>query len=112
MAGNTNPTTPMQALRVPVNGDDPDIPGDMYNLAVDVEKRLLGTYLSPADRDAKITAPIEGQFAYTKSNDTLYCYMGLPLAWTVFPPPQPAITSGTSVPPNSSGANGDVFFKV
>jgi hypothetical protein len=112
MAGNTNATTPMQLLRVPVNGDDPDIPGDMYNLAVDVEKKLLGVYVNGADRDAKIPSPAEGQFAYLKSNDTLYCYMGQPLAWTIFPPPSPDISSGPSVPPNSSGTNGDVFFKV
>jgi hypothetical protein len=112
MAGNTNATTPLQGIRVPINGDDPDIPGDMYNMAFDIEKKLLGVYTTAADRDAKITSPAEGQFAYLKNNDTLYCYMGAPLAWTIFPPPQPAITSGTSVPPNSSGTNGDVFLKV
>ena len=112
MAGNTNATTPLQGFRVPVNGDDPDIPGDMYNLAIDVEKRVMGIYTTTADRDAKITSPTEGQFAYVKGNDTLYCYTGAPLAWAVFPPAQPAITSGPTVPPNSSGANGDVFFKV
>src|SRR4051812_41825077 len=100
MPGNTNATTPLQQLPVPINGDDPDIPGDMYNLAVAIEKRLMGTYLTVADRDAKITAPVEGQFAYVKGTDLVYLYTGAPLAWTVFPTPPPAITSGTSVPPN------------
>jgi hypothetical protein len=112
MPGNTTPATPLQGWPIPINGDDPDVPGDMANLAKAIEKNVIGTYLTVADRDAKITSPSEGQFAYVKGNDTLYWYTGAPLAWAVFPPVQPAITSGTSVPPNSSGANGDVFFKV
>jgi hypothetical protein len=112
MAGNTVATTPLQGWPIPVNGDDPDIPGDMAALAKAIEKKVVGTYTTTADRDAKITAPTEGQFAYVLGNDTLYCYTGAPLAWAVFPPIAPDISSGTSVPPNSSGRNGDVFFKI
>ena len=64
MAGNTVATTPLQGWPIPVNGDDPDIPGDMAALAKAIEKKVVGIYATTADRDAKITAPTEGQFAY------------------------------------------------
>lgn len=105
-------TTPAQAFRVPVAGDDPDVVDDITQLAKMIEKRVMGVYATPAARDSATTAAgvEEGMFAFTKDTNSIWYYDGA--GWVAFPPPQPAITSGTSVPANSSGANGDVFFKV
>lgn len=105
-------TTPAQGFRVPVAGDDPDVVDDMTQLAKLIEKRVMGVYTSTSDRDTKTAAAgvQEGMFAYTTDANKVWYYDGA--AWQAFPPAQPAITSGTTVPANSSGANGDIFFKV
>ncbi len=105
-------TTPAQAFRVPVAGDDPDVVDDITQLAKQIEKRVIGVYATTAARDSATTAAgvQEGMFAFTQDTNSVWYYDGA--AWVKFPPAQPAITSGSSVPPNSSGANGDIFFKI
>lgn len=103
-------TTPAQGFPVPTSGDHPDIPGDLLKLATAIEKRVMGVYATAAARDAAIPTPVDGQFAYLQNNDTVQIYQNT--AWVTFPPPQVSITSGTSVPTNATGNNGDVFFKV
>lgn len=107
---NTVPTTPAQGFPVPVAlTDDPDVTGDMATLAKAIEKRVFGVYATAAARDTATTAAgvEEGMFAFTKDNNRTWYYDGS--AWIAWPP---TISSGTSVPANSSGADGDVFFKV
>ena len=105
-------TTPAQAFRVPITTDDPDVVDDITQLAKLIEKRVMGVYATTAARDTATAAAgvEEGMFAFTKDANKVWYYDGD--AWVAFPPVQPAITSGTSVPANSSGANGDIFFKV
>lgn len=102
-------TTPGQSFPVPQSTDDPDVPGDMLALALAIEKRVVGVYNDVADRNARVTAPQEGQFAYMKDTNTFAFYTGS--AWQGFPTPVPSITSGTTVPSNATGANGDIYFK-
>ena len=105
-------TTPAQGFRVPISTDDPDIVDDITQLAKMIEKRVIGVYATTAARDSATAAAgvQEGMFAFVQADDSVWFYSGS--AWVKFPPAQPAITSGTAVPANSSGANGDVFFKV
>jgi hypothetical protein len=105
-------TTPAQAFRVPISTDDPDVVDDITQLAKQIEKRVMGVYATTAARDSATAAAgvQEGMFAFTQDANKVWYYDGA--AWQPFPPAQPAITSGSSVPANSSGANGDVFFKV
>jgi hypothetical protein len=105
-------TTPAQSFRIPITTDDPDVVDDITQLAKMIEKRVMGVYATTAARDtATATAGVEeGMFAFTKDANKVWYYDGA--AWVAFPPPQPTITSGTSVPANSSGVNGDIFFKV
>jgi hypothetical protein len=105
-------TTPAQGFRIPVNTDDPDVVDDVTQLAKAIEKRVMGVYATTAARDSATAAAgvEEGMFAFTKDTNSVWYYDGA--GWVKFPPTQPAITSGTTVPANSSGANGDVFFKV
>jgi hypothetical protein len=105
-------STPAQSWPVPVSGDDPDVAADVTNLAKAIEKRVMGVYATTAERDSKTaTAGVEeGMFAFTKDTNAVWYYSGT--AWVAWPPVQPAITSGTTVPANTSGVNGDVFFKV
>jgi hypothetical protein len=104
-------TTPQQGLPVPEATDDPNVAEDITNLALAIEKRLVGVYTSAADRDAKVTAPQEGQVAITKDNDRMFFYSGS--AWVqMFPAVVPSITSGTTAPSNATGSNGDVYFRV
>jgi hypothetical protein len=51
-------------------------------------------------------------FAVTKDTTPFKVWYYSGTAWVAFPPAQPAITSGTSVPSNATGANGDIYFKV
>ena len=97
---------------VPDANEDPNLAFDLLAIAKAIEKRLVGVYATAAARDAATTAAgvQEGMFAFTMDTDTFWYRSAS--AWVSFPPPQPAITHGSSVPPNSSGTNGDVFFKV
>lgn len=103
-------TTANQQLPIPQAGDDPDVPGDMSALALALEKKLVMVFTNTTDRSARVAAPIEGMFAFMKDTDTFVVYNGT--SWVAAYPTPPAFTSGTSVPSNASGANGDVFFKV
>lgn len=105
-------TTPAQGFRVPVAADDPDVVDDMTQLARGIEKRVLGVYATTAARDsATVAAGVEeGMFAFTRDTDKVWYHNGA--TWVSFPPAQPSITSGTTVPAASSGADGDIFFKI
>lgn len=104
-------TTADQALRVPDEADLPDIPLVLGRSVADIEKKLFRVYNSATDRNTKNTSPTEGQVAYLKDVDQMHFYSGS--AWVQFyPPVVPAFSSGTTVPSNGSGANGDVFFKL
>lgn len=103
-------TTPSQGFPVPEITDDPNIVEDLTNLALAIERRVVGVYTTAADRNSRITSPQDGQFAFLRDSDIFTVYDGT--EWVQYPPVGPAITSGTSVPPNSSGNNGDIFFKV
>ena len=110
--GNTIPNTPGQAFPVPTNNQDPDIPDDMWKLAKAIEKRVVGVYADAASRDsATASTGIEhGMFAFTRSDNSFWYYNGS--AWIKFPPAQPMIYSGPSVPGPGFGANNDVFFQI
>lgn len=114
MAGNTVPTTPAQGWPLPVNGDDPDVPGDLAALALLIEKRVIGVYPTVTERNTATAAAVlnDGSFAYTRDTNTLWYYDGT--SWLVFPDRPVKIGSGATVPSNTDPAyvNGDVFFKV
>lgn len=105
-------TTALQGLPIPDEGDSPDPPRDFLLLANAVEKKLAAVYNDAADRDAKVTAPLEGQMAILKDVNKIHVYFDA--AWTqVYPATgQVAITNGTVAPNNADGANGDVYLKV
>lgn len=103
-------TTPQQAFPVMVDGDDPDIPEDIMALALAIEKRVVGVHNNVAARDAAVTSPEEGQVAYLKDSNKLTYYTGS--AWADVLPTIPNFSTGTTVPLDSSGTNGDVFFKI
>lgn len=104
--------TPAQQFRVPVSTDDPDVVDDMTQLALGIEKRVMGVYATTADRNTKTTAAgvQEGMFAYCQDTNTVTYYDGA--AWQPFPPPQPQILNGTSAPANTLGNDGDVFYQT
>ena len=105
-------TTPLQNLPVPEDADDPNIPADITALANAIEKRLAGVYANVADRDARITAPEEGQVAILRDVDQIHCYLAG--AWKQVYPAQglQTIRNGSAAPDNSVGVNGDVYFRV
>ena len=105
-------TTPAQDLPVMEATDDPDIPGDIMALALAIEKRLVGVYNNVADRDARITAPQEGQVAYLKDSNKFTFYEGVTNGWIDMFEEPPTFSHGAVVPDDSSGTNGDVFFKI
>jgi len=103
-------TTPIQDLPVPTGSDDPDVPGDMLALATALEKKLVMVFNNTTDRSTRVTAPVEGMFCFLKDTNTFHVYDGA--AWVSAYPAPPSFTSGTSVPSNATGNDGDVFFKV
>jgi|SRR5262245_12654873 len=107
-------TTPGQAFPIPQTTDDPDVVDDMTKLAKAIEKRVMGVYSSTADRDTKLTAMggQPGMVAITIDTSPYKIWYYTGSAWVEFKQGSFAITSGGSVPANSVGNNGDVFFKV
>lgn len=106
-------TTPLQAFPVPQASDDPDVPGDMLALALAIEKRVVGVYNNAADRNTKVSSPQDGQVALLKDTRAITVYNSTTTTWqTIYPQAIPTFSSGSAVPSNSSGANGDVFYKV
>lgn len=103
-------TTPMQSLPLPEDTDDPAIPDDMMSLALAIEKKLVGVYNNTTDRGTRVTSPVEGQVAYLKDTNSFTFWTGS--AWTLMFPAQVAITTGSTVPSNSVGNNGDLFLKT
>lgn len=103
-------TTSMQSLPIPQLTDDPNIPDDMANLALAIEKKLVGVYASSTDRGTKVTSPVKGQVAFL-SDATKFTYWN-GSAWVDMVPTQLSITSGSSVPSNGTGSNGDIFLKT
>jgi hypothetical protein len=110
---NSNATTPLQAFPTPRDADDPDVPGDTYALAVAIEKRVVGRYTSAANRNSLVTSPQDGQVALLADTRAITVYNSTTSTWqTVYPQAIPTFSSGSSVPSNASGADGDVFYKV
>jgi hypothetical protein len=102
--------TPAQGFPTPALLDDPNIPEDIHNLAIAIERRVVGIYNSASDRDTAVSGPAEGQVAYLRDENKFTFYNGT--SWVNMLGSQVSITSGTVVPSNSSGTDGDVFFKV
>lgn len=103
-------TTPAQAFPVMTSTDDPDIPADILALALAIEKRVVGVYNNVTDRNTKVSSPQEGQFAFLKDTNTFTYYTGS--AWADAFEQPPTFSSGSTVPSNASGSDGDVFFKI
>lgn len=104
-------TSANQGIRVLQSTDNPDVVDDVNTIAAALELRVVGTYNSAADRSTRVPSPVQGMVSVLKDTNTLQLYSGT--TWlTVYPPAVPSITSGTSVPSNGTGVNGDVFFKV
>lgn len=103
-------TTANQAIRIPQTTDDPDVVDDITKAVLDLEKRVVMVFDNSSDRSSRVPTPTEGMLSYLKDTDLYYFYSGT--AWTALVPSVPTFSSGTAVPSNSSGNNGDIFFKV
>ena len=103
-------TSALQALPTLLGTDYPELIDDVSrDLASAVEMKLVQVYASVSVRDSKLTAPTNGMLVYLTTEATLSLFTGG--AWVQLWP-VPTITSGTAVPANSTGKNGDVFFVV
>jgi hypothetical protein len=103
-------TTPNQGLPVPQSTDDPNIVEDLTNLALAIEKKLVMAFTNASDRSSRVPSPAEGMFAFMKDTNEFHVFDGS--EWTPAIPAMPVFSSGTTVPPNTSGDDGDVFFQV
>lgn len=104
--------TTIQALPYSLGTDNPKTIDDtMKSLAQAIEKKLCMSFLSASDRDTKVGTPVDGMVCYLQDTDVLQLRRAG--AWVqIYPLTFPTITSGTTVPANSSGADGDIFFAV
>lgn len=104
-------TSANQGIRVLLSTDDPDVVDDINTIRASLELRVVGTYSTTADRSTRVPSPTQGMISVLRDTNTVQLFNGS--TWvTIYPPPVPAITSGTSVPANSSGTNGDLFLKL
>lgn len=103
-------TTANQGIRIPQSTDDPDVVDDLTKAVSDLEKRVVMVFNNSSDRSARVATPTEGMLSYLKDTDLFYKHDGS--AWVALLPVIPTFTSGTAVPSNASGVDGDIFFKV
>lgn len=106
-------TTALQALSYPLGTDNPaTLDETIRALAEGVERKVVQVYTSATDRDTKVGTPANGMLVYLTGTNVLQLRVGS--SWVqIYPPPaQPTISSGTTVPANTSGADGDLFFQV
>lgn len=103
--------TPQQGLPVPEAGDDPNVAEDITNLALAIEKKLVGVYADAVDRNAKVSAPLQGQVALIRATNQMHFWDGA--TWKqIYPPVIPSFTAGSAAPSNASGNEGDVYFRL
>ena len=103
-------TTSNQQIRIPQSTDDPDVVDDLGNAVADIEKKLVMVFNNTADRTSRVSAPTEGMLSYMKDTNKLEKFDGA--AWVNVLGSTPNFTTGTAVPSNATGSDGDVFFKV
>lgn len=97
---------------VPDANEDPNIAADLLALAKAIEKRVFGVYPTAAARDAATSAAgvEQGMMAFTKDTNATWYFDGG--TWQSWPPRQAQVTAGPTVPANSQGYDGDIFFQV
>lgn len=86
-------TTTNQGFPYPSLGDAANGPTAIQSLAQAVEKQVVMSFASAADRTTKVPAPVEGMLAYLRDVDTLSVWLGA--AWQEL---APASTWQTYVP--------------
>ena len=103
-------TTPWQGLPVMDDNDDPNVPEDVYNLALAVERRSVAVYASEADRNTKTASgKTHGNIAYTQNNKKWWIYDGGWQLLNISTTPLPKITSSSSAP--AGGSDGDIHYR-
>lgn len=75
-------TTPLQSITVPASSDNPDIPANIMVFMSAMEKRGVMRFADPAARDAVITVPENGMFAWLTSSKILTFHDGV--SWKTF----------------------------
>ena len=103
-------TTTLQGLSYCLGSDNPKTIDDTTKaLAEGVEKKVVQVYASSTDRNTKLGSPTNGMLTFLVDVGALDLYVsGVWIRlW-----PAPVITSGSAVPANSVGKDGDVFFVV
>src|SRR5678815_3583559 len=88
-------TTAINALRYATLGDAANANTLSQNLASDLDTRLIPRFASQAARDAAITSPTNGMFAYTTDTSDMWLYSGSKWKWAY--PKMLVHTSSTSV---------------
>jgi len=88
-------TTAINALRYATLGDAANANTLSQNLASDLDTRLIPRFASQAARDAAITSPTNGMFAYTTDTSDMWLYSGSKWKWAY--PKMLIHTSSTSV---------------
>ena len=103
-------TTTLQGFAYCLGSDNPKTIDDTTKaLAEGVEKKVVQVYADSNDRNTKLGSPTGGMLTFLTNPGALDLYVaGVWIRlW-----PVPVITSGSAVPANSVGKDGDIFFVV
>lgn len=101
--------TPVQGFRYPDDNELlQDVPQFIQNLALDVEKRVVGVYDDLADRALRVPSPTDGTMTWLKDTNKLEIFDGG--SYRQIYPVTPNITSGTAAP-SGTGAIGDIYVQ-
>lgn len=105
-------TTPSPIQQFPLMDNQTTIAGTrdaVNNMVEEIEKKVVMVFDTSTQMTSRIPVPTEGMLAWVKDANILYVHNGS--SWAQVYPPAPRIYSGTGLPTNAIGQNGDIYFR-
>ena len=95
--------TPINSIQTPVLGDVPDIETSFGPAFATIDSRAMARFTTPADRAARVTAPVAGMIGYVASTNEMEYYNGT--KWVSLVPRKVIMLSGQTVTDSTTLTN-------